>query len=163
MCCGEEGSERTPPSHLTILHVQSVQLCVCGGRRVVVHVMANRRLHSKRKKRKALATHHLFFTNQIIYRRRGARISGKSLQGFNYENSTSSAEVLTKHHLPLLSPRLPSSVTAAATGISRTDHGAFTVRKLQPPPSRNPRSDSWSRFSWGNVWLGVYEKHNMII
>ena len=103
-----------------------------------------------------------FFTNQIIYRRRGARISGKSLQGFNYENSTSSAEVLTKHHLPLLSPRLPSSVTAAATGISRTDHGAFTVRKLQPPPSRNPRSDSWSRFSWRNVWLLHYEKHNTI-
>ena len=61
MCCGEEGSERTPPSHLTILHVQSGQLCVCGGRRVVVYVMANHRLHSKRKKRKALATHHLFF------------------------------------------------------------------------------------------------------
>ena len=61
MCCGEEGSERTPPSHLTILHVQSGQLRVCGGGRVVVHVMANRRLHSKRKKRKALATHHLFF------------------------------------------------------------------------------------------------------
>ena len=51
MCCGEEGSERTPSSHLTILHVQSGQLCVCGGRRVVVYVMANRRLHSKRKKR----------------------------------------------------------------------------------------------------------------
>ena len=61
MCCGEEGSERTPSSHLTILHVQSGQLCVCGGRRVVVYVMANRRLHSKRKKRKALATHHLLF------------------------------------------------------------------------------------------------------
>ena len=61
MCCGEEGSERTPSSYLTILHVQGGQLCVCGGRRVVVYVMANRRLHSKRKKRKALATHHLFF------------------------------------------------------------------------------------------------------
>ena len=61
MCCGEEGSERNPPSYLTILHVQGGQLCVCGGRRVVVYVMANRRLHSKRKKRKALATHHLFF------------------------------------------------------------------------------------------------------
>ena len=59
MCCGEEGSERTPSSYLTILHVQSGQLCVCGGRQVVVHVMANRRLHSKRKKRKALATHHV--------------------------------------------------------------------------------------------------------
>ena len=59
MCCGEEGSERTPPSYLTTLHVQSGQLRVCGGRRVVVHVMANRRLHSKRKKRKALATHHV--------------------------------------------------------------------------------------------------------
>ena len=77
MCCGEEGSERTPSSYLTILHVQSGQLCVCGGRRVVVHVMANRRLHA-RKKRKALANHHLFFTNQIVYRRRGARISGNS-------------------------------------------------------------------------------------
>ena len=104
-----------------------------------------------------------FFTNQIIYRRRGARISGKSMQGFNYEKfPTSSAEVLTKHHLPLLSPRLPSSVTAAATGISRTDHGAFTVRKSQPPPSRNPRSGSWSRFSWRNVWLLHYEKHNTV-
>ena len=79
----------------------------------------------------------------------------------SYQNfPTSSAEVLTKHHLPLLSPRLPSSVTAAATGISRTDHGAFTVRKSQPPPSRNPRSDSWSRFSWRNVLLVDYEKHN---
>ena len=61
MCCGEEGSEGTPPSCLTTLHVQSGQLRVCGGRQVAVHVMANRRLHSKRKKRKALATHHLFF------------------------------------------------------------------------------------------------------
>ena len=60
-CRGEEGSEKTLSSYLTILHVQSGQLCVCGGRRVVVYVMANRRLHSKRKKRKALATHHLFF------------------------------------------------------------------------------------------------------
>ena len=59
MCCGEEGSERTPPSCLTTLYVQSGQLFVCGGRRVVVYVMANRRLHSKRKKRKALATHHV--------------------------------------------------------------------------------------------------------
>jgi hypothetical protein len=59
MFCGEGGSERTPLSCLTILHVQSGQLCVCGGRRVVVYVMANRRLHSKRKKRKALATHHV--------------------------------------------------------------------------------------------------------
>jgi hypothetical protein len=102
-----------------------------------------------------------FFTNQIIYRRRGARISGKTHMGFIYENfPTSSAEALTKHHLPLLSPRLPSSVTAAATGISRTDHGAFTVRKSQLPPSRNPRSGSWSRFSWRNVWLLHYEKHN---
>ena len=58
MCCGEEGSERTPSSYLTILHVQSGQLCVCA---VGDGWMANRRLHSKRKKRKALATHHLFF------------------------------------------------------------------------------------------------------
>ena len=99
-----------------------------------------------------------FFTNQIIYRRRGARISGNPDIGISYQNfPTSSAEVLTKHHLPLLSPRLPSSVTAAATGISRTDHGAFTVRKSQPPPSRNPRADSWSHFSWPNVWLLHYE------
>ena len=55
---GDEGGERTPPSHLTTLHVQSGQLCVWGGRRVVVHVMANRLLHSKRRKKKAFATHH---------------------------------------------------------------------------------------------------------
>ena len=55
---GEEGSERTPSSHITTLHVQSGQLCVWGGRRVVVHVMANRLLHSKRRKKKAIATHH---------------------------------------------------------------------------------------------------------
>jgi hypothetical protein len=59
MCCGEEGSERTPRSCLTTLYVQSGHLRVRGGRRVVVHAMANRRLHSKRKKRKALATHHV--------------------------------------------------------------------------------------------------------
>ena len=43
---GEEGSERTPSSQLTTLHVQSGQLCVWGGR------------HSKRRKKKAIATHH---------------------------------------------------------------------------------------------------------
>jgi hypothetical protein len=47
---GEEGSERTPPSCLTTLHVQGGQLCVWGERRVVVCVMANRLLHSNQKK-----------------------------------------------------------------------------------------------------------------
>ena len=35
------------------------------------------------------------------------------------------------------------------------------MRKSQPPPSRNPRADSWSRFSWRNVLLVDYEKHNI--
>ena len=55
---GGEGSERSPSSLLTTLHVQSGKLCVWGGRRVVVYVMANRLLHSKRRKKKAFATHH---------------------------------------------------------------------------------------------------------
>jgi hypothetical protein len=55
---GGEGSERSPSSLLTTLHVQSGQLCVWGGRRVVVCVMANRILHSKRRKKKAFATRH---------------------------------------------------------------------------------------------------------
>jgi hypothetical protein len=55
---GGEGSKRSPSSPLTTLHVQSGQLCVWGGRRVVVYVMANRLLHSKRRKKKAFATHH---------------------------------------------------------------------------------------------------------
>ena len=56
---------------------------------------------------------------------------------------------------------LRSSGTAAATGtctgISRTDHGAFTVQ--------NPRPDSWSRFPSRNSWLGVYvyEKRKYIM
>jgi hypothetical protein len=44
---GGEGSKRSPSSPLTALPVQGGQLCVWGGRRVVVHVMANRLLHSK--------------------------------------------------------------------------------------------------------------------
>jgi hypothetical protein len=48
---GGEGSERNPSSHLTTLCVQSSQLRVWRGRRVVVHVMANRLLHSKRRKK----------------------------------------------------------------------------------------------------------------
>ena len=51
---GEEGSERTPSSHLTTLHVQIGQLCVWGGRRVVVHVMANRLLLQKEERRRHL-------------------------------------------------------------------------------------------------------------
>jgi hypothetical protein len=42
---GGEGSERNPSSPLTTLCVQSCQLCVWRGRRVVVCVMANRLLH----------------------------------------------------------------------------------------------------------------------
>jgi hypothetical protein len=37
---------------------QHGKLCVWGGRRVVVHVMVNRLLHSKRRKKKAFATRH---------------------------------------------------------------------------------------------------------
>ena len=51
---GGEGSERSPSSLLTTLHVQSGQLCVWRGRRVVVHVMANRLLHSKRRKKEGI-------------------------------------------------------------------------------------------------------------
>jgi hypothetical protein len=56
--------------------------------------MANRRLHSKGKKRKALVTHRRLelFIDQII-------IIIKYI-------FFSSIEVLTKRHLPLLSPRL---------------------------------------------------------
>ena len=60
---------------------------------------------------------------------------------------------------PVLAP-LRSSGTAAIPGISRADHGAFTVRKSQPLPSRKPRADSWSRFSWRNASWPDYEKHN---
>ena len=59
---GGEGSERTPSFHLTTLHVRAVWCvvnCARGGRRVVARVMANRLLHSKTRKKKALATHHL--------------------------------------------------------------------------------------------------------
>ena len=44
--------------HLTALYVQSGQLRVWGGRRVVVCVMANRIPRSKRRKKKAFATRH---------------------------------------------------------------------------------------------------------
>jgi hypothetical protein len=62
--------------HLTGHKDRTLVLLSQGKQSSLSAVMANRRLHSKRKKRKALATHHLFFVNQIIYRRRGARISG---------------------------------------------------------------------------------------
>ena len=158
----KEAKELRHPASPPCTCVQSGQLRVCGGRQVAVHVMANRRLHSKRKKRKALATHHLFFYQSNNLQKEGSpHFWQVPLWDLAIEISQlQSAEVLTKHHLPLLSPRLQSSGTAAATGISRTDHGAFTVRKSQPPPSRNPRSDSWSHFSWPNVWLPLYEKQN---
>jgi hypothetical protein len=72
---GGKGSERNPSSQLTTLHVQSGKLCVWGGRRVVVHVMASRLLHSKRRKKKAFATHHLLKTifRPVIYWPKHAR------------------------------------------------------------------------------------------
>jgi hypothetical protein len=103
-----------------------------------------------------------FFANQITYRRRRARISGKSVTYVTYLLKFYSFKCRgpTKAPFaPVLGP-LHSSGTAAIPGISRPDHGALTVRKSQPPPSRKPRAESWSHFSWPNVWLGVYEKHN---
>jgi hypothetical protein len=57
----QEGSKRNPPLSLTALYVQGGQLRVWGGRRVVVYVMANRLLHSKRRKKKAFAIFHSLF------------------------------------------------------------------------------------------------------
>ena len=62
----------------------------------------------------------------------------------NFDERESSGSVDWAHHLPLLLPRLQSSVTAtaAATGISRTDHDAFAVygtKITAPIPKSAPR------------------------
>jgi hypothetical protein len=55
MCSvGKEAKETLRLTSATTLHVQRGQLRVWSGRRVIVYVMANRLLHSKRKKRRHL-------------------------------------------------------------------------------------------------------------
>jgi hypothetical protein len=88
-----------------------------------------------------------FFTNQIIYRRRIACVT-YLLKFYCFK----CRGPIKAPFAPVLAP-LHSSGTAAIPGISRPDHGAFTVRKSQPPPSRKPRTGSWSHFSWRNAPL----------
>ena len=71
---GGEGSGRSPSSPLTTLCVQSGQLCVWRGRRVVVCVMANRLLHSKRRKKKALFFDQSFVGQNERGNNRGAHV-----------------------------------------------------------------------------------------